>query len=69
MSLQELVPDLIALLGDAYVRTDETTVLTYGTDALKLGHPADAVVSPADTSEVAGVVRLCAAHGIPFVPR
>jgi glycolate oxidase len=69
MSLQELVPDLIALLGDAYVRTDETTVLTYGTDALKLGHPADAVVSPADTSEVAAVVRLCAAHGIPFVPR
>jgi glycolate oxidase len=69
MSLQELVPELIALLGDAHVRTDDASRLAYGTDALKRGHRADAVVSPADTSEVAGVVRLCAAHGVPFVPR
>jgi len=69
MSLQDLVPELIALLGEEHVRTDQPSLLTYGTDALKRGHPADAVVSPADTSEVAGVVRLCAARGIPFVPR
>jgi glycolate oxidase len=69
MSLNELVPSLIALVGDAHVRTDEPSLLAYGTDALKRGHPADAVVSPADTNEVAGVVRLCAEHNVPFVPR
>jgi len=69
MPLHDLVSSLIALLGEGHVRTDEESLLSYGTDALKRGHPADAVVSPADTSEVAGVVRLCAEHGVPFVPR
>lgn len=59
----------MSLVGETHVRTDPASLLSYGTDALKRGHPADAVVSPADTSEVAAVVRLCAAHGVPFVPR
>ncbi|MEO5898410.1 MAG: FAD-linked oxidase C-terminal domain-containing protein [Vicinamibacterales bacterium] len=69
MSLPDLVAELTALVGETYVRTDAESLLSYGTDALKRGHPADAVVSPADTSEVAAVVRLCSAHGVPFVPR
>ncbi len=69
MSVDDLIPHLIALLGAAHVRTDEVSLLAYGTDALKRGHRADAVVAPADVHEVAGVVRLCAAVGVPFVPR
>jgi glycolate oxidase len=69
MSLPDLVAELTALVGEAYVRTDPASLLSYGTDALKRGHPADAVVSPADTGEVAAVVRLCAAHDVPFLPR
>ena len=65
----ELLAQLRSLVGDAHVRIDEETRTAYGVDALKRGRPADAVVSPANTSEVSGVVRACAAHGVPFVPR
>ena len=41
----------------------------YGTDALKRGHPADVVVFPGTTLDVAAVVRVCAAHREPIVPR
>lgn len=68
-----LAPDLLetlgAIVGDANLRVNAEDVLAYGTDALKRGHPADAVVLPADTSQVAKVVTVCAAYGVPFVPR
>jgi glycolate oxidase len=60
---------LIALLGAAHVRTDDETRLAYGTDALKRGRPADVVVWPGSTAEVSAVVKLCAAHRVPVVPR
>ena len=60
---------LTAIVGESHVHIDGTSVLTYGTDALKRGHPADAVVLPADTSQVARVVAHCAEHRVPFVPR
>jgi glycolate oxidase len=66
---QALVDQLVEVLGEAHLRLDEESRIAYGADALKRGHPADAVAVPADTSEVAGVVRACAAHRIPFVPR
>src|SRR5690606_22271623 len=50
-------------------RTDDETRTTYGTDALKRGAAADAVVFPGNTAEVAAVVRVCAGHRIPIVPR
>ena len=56
-------------VGPAHVRTDLATLQTYGTDALKRGHPADVVVFPASTAEVAAIVRVCAAERIPMVPR
>ena len=34
----------------------------YGTDALKQGHPADLVVLPGTTAEIAAIARLCHAH-------
>jgi glycolate oxidase len=69
MPLPELLQELEAIVGAAQVRTDSESQLAYGTDALKRGHPADAVVLPANTGEVAAVVQACAAHGVPFVPR
>jgi len=41
----------------------------YGTDGSKRGRPADVVVLPDGSDQVAGVVRLCAQHRIPLVPR
>ena len=45
---------LRAVVGEAHVRTDEEARTTYGVDALKKGHPADVVVWPGSTEEVAG---------------
>ena len=69
MPIQELLPKLTDVVGEAYVRADETSRVAYGVDALKRGRAADVVVLPANTSEVAAVVKLCDAHGVPFVPR
>jgi glycolate oxidase len=66
---RQLVGDLQATVGAEYVRTDEGSRLSYGTDALKKGQSADAVVFPATTEEVAAIVRLCAEYRIPIVPR
>ena len=60
---------LAAIVGESHVRSDSTSLVTYGTDALKRGHPAEAVVLPADTSQVAKIVAHCAEHRVPFVPR
>jgi glycolate oxidase len=66
---QNLLDALVAIAGEGYVRIDDASVVSYGADALKRGHPADAVVLPADTSQVAKVVSACAEHRVPFVPR
>jgi glycolate oxidase len=60
---------LLGIVGDDFVRDDEETRLKYGTDALKRGHPADLVVLPANTSEIAAVTRLCNEQRVPLVPR
>lgn len=69
MPARQLVGDLQATVGAEYVRTDDSSRLSYGTDALKKGQSADAVVFPATTEEVAAIVRLCAEYRIPIVPR
>ena len=63
-----ILPDLIALLGAAHVLTgaDRSAYLTdwttaYTTDPL-------AVLRPADTAQVAAVLRLAAQHGVPVIP-
>jgi glycolate oxidase len=65
----DLLDALAACVGAAHVRTDTESRTTYGTDALKRGAPADAVVLPGSTREVAAVVRACAERRIPIVPR
>ena len=67
--LTDLLPQLVALLGEQHVRTDDQTRINYGTDALKRGMPADVVVMPGNTAEVAETARLCYGHRVPMVPR
>jgi glycolate oxidase len=64
-----LLSDLEAIVGRDYVRTADDARETYGADALKRGHPPDAVVLPDGAEQVAAVVRLCAAARVPMVPR
>jgi len=58
-----------AVVGARFVFQDEAARLRYGTDALKRGHPADLVVVPANTAEVAAIARLCHGAGVPIVAR
>ena len=60
---------LQTIVGAQYLQVDDAARATYGADALKRGREPDAVVLPANTEEVAAVVRLCAQHRIPIVPR
>src|SRR5262245_2275446 len=65
----DVAASLRSILSPQYVKTDEASRTSYGTDALKRGHPADLVVLPGNTEEVAAVVRVCAEHRLPIVPR
>jgi glycolate oxidase len=56
-------------LGAAHVSTDSDKCLAYGTDALKRGHPADVVVMPGSTEDVAAIARICSDTRTPMVPR
>ncbi|MDE3154788.1 MAG: FAD-binding oxidoreductase, partial [Acidobacteriota bacterium] len=69
MLSSEFLAALVRIAGAAHVRRDPEALDVYGHDALNRGHAPDVVVLPATTDEVAAVVRLCAAHGVPIVPR
>jgi glycolate oxidase len=58
------------VVGAEHVRADAGALLTYSTDAtpLERGRP-DAVVFPASTAEVAGVLGVASELGVPVVPR
>ncbi|MBA2603217.1 MAG: FAD-binding protein [Acidobacteria bacterium] len=60
---------LSAIVGPEHLTTDAESRQAYGTDALKRGVPADAVVLPADTAQVSAVAMLCHKHSVPLVPR
>jgi glycolate oxidase len=68
-----IAPDVLARLrnicGEAHVRVDPETCLAYGTDALKQGTAADAVVFPAGPEEISAIAALCNSHRVPMVPR
>ena len=69
MLTESFVDAVAAVVGADQVLRDQATRHAYGTDALQRGHPADLVVRPAATSEVAAVARLCHQARIPLVPR
>ncbi len=56
-------------IGADWIRTDPASRELYGEDALGQGYPPDLVALPADTRQVAAVVRLCASHHLPIVVR
>jgi glycolate oxidase len=66
---EEFLYGLSAAVGPEWIRTDTASREAYGTDALLRGRPADFVVIPADTGQVAAVARLCNLHRIPLVVR
>ncbi len=57
------------IVGDPYVRHDAASLEAYGVDALKRGHPADVVLLPGSTREVAAVAWLCNDARVPLVVR
>jgi FAD/FMN-containing dehydrogenase len=58
------------LIGAEHVLTDEADVAPYLTDWRgRFTGRALAVLRPADPAQVAGLVRLCAAHRVPLVPQ
>ena len=61
---------LAAIVGENNVLTSDADTAPYFTDWRKQFHAgAQAVVRPASTGEVAGVVRLCAEAGVAVVPQ
>ncbi len=65
----EFAGALRAIVGAAHVRLDAPSLTAYGADALKRGHPADVVVLPDGAEEISAIMRLCASHRVPVVPR
>ncbi len=65
-----LVAEFTALLGPDGVITDRQQLRTYECDGLAHYRVVPAVVVlPQTAQQVAGVVRACAAAGVPFVAR
>ena len=65
-----LVKELAGVVGASQVLVDPSTVAPFETDwTRRFSGRAAAVVRPADTDEVAGVVRACAAAGVAIVPQ
>ena len=72
--MQDPIPALLdqlrATLGPAGLLTDPADTAAYVEDWRRLYRGrTPAVVRPADTAQVAAVVRLCAAAGVPIVPQ
>jgi FAD/FMN-containing dehydrogenase len=58
------------LIGDEHVLTEEADLAPYLTDWRgRFTGRARAVLRPFDAAQVAGLVRLCAAHRVPLVPQ
>ena len=67
---RELVGALRSIVGEAHVLVDPDLVAPYAVDwSRRFAGPAVAVVRPADTEQVAAVVRACAAAHVPLLPQ
>ena len=66
----ELVAGLRAIVGDAGVLSNPEELLVYECDAYTLErNPPQVVALPRTTGEVTAIVRLCARHKVPIIPR
>jgi glycolate oxidase len=57
------------LESHARVVTDPEVCAAYAADASGLSHVPEAVARPESEAEVADLIRLCAAHGVPLTPQ
>ena len=65
-----LIEELRRVVGDQHVLVDPELRSPYERDFTgRYGGDCQAVVRPADATQVAEVVRLCAEHGAPVVPQ
>ncbi|WP_077622195.1 glycolate oxidase subunit GlcD [Sediminibacillus massiliensis] len=65
-----IIQNLIKIVGDENVATDNASLLSYSYDATpNFQSWPDVVVSPKTTEEIAEIVKLCASHNIPLIPR
>ncbi|NQT36145.1 MAG: FAD-binding protein, partial [Planctomycetes bacterium] len=64
-----LLTELRRIVGDEYVSTGRADVEVYSYDASPDTSTPGAVVFPADTSQIAEVVRAATGAGVPYVPR
>ena len=69
MAHKALVEELRQIVGKANVLDSGVDMQLYQYDAYLEERRPDAVVFVNSTDEVAGVVKLCNKHGVPFVPR
>jgi glycolate oxidase len=65
----EIVARVTRIAGAANVLLDEERRVAYGTDGTKRPVPADLVVLPGTTAEIAQLARLCDETRTPLVPR
>ena len=67
-----LLRDLAGQVGEPHALARPADLAAYAFDAFGASgerHLPDVVVFPASTEEVAGVIQVCAHHGVPVVPR
>jgi glycolate oxidase len=69
MAQKALVDELRQVVGKANVLDSNVDMQLYQYDAYLEERRPDAVVFVHSTDEVAGVVKVCNKHGVPFVPR
>jgi glycolate oxidase subunit GlcD len=68
--VSDLATDLAAIVGERHVRVAPAERATYAMDGLTTHRRLpDLVALPGTREETIAVVRLLAAHGVPFVPR
>ncbi len=67
--MSDLINQLKEIVGSEYVFTDTSTLETYGQDWSKLYKPdAMVIVKPANSEEVASIIKLCLKHNVSIVP-
>src|SRR5438128_1265606 len=64
-----MLDELRSIVGADHVRTDPDTIRENSTDATKVFHPADVIVFPKTTAEIAAIVKLANRDGVPIVSR
>jgi glycolate oxidase len=69
MLKQEVLQELATIVGRDNIATERQDLLCYSYDATQMEFLPDAVVHPANTEEVAAIMRLANSAGFPVFPR